>query len=501
MKILHVRDLYHAIDGTMQSIDEKRRQLQQIRQSIRQFISLGHAFTGEGGDAIRNYYADCHIPFLTYLEQFLADFQHTLTQIKQAAASLESHEHGVIREDFLQQEVQVGLQRIYEVTRTLVSEANKEIASVQDIVSLPYLDEQGVIEGVRQAERNKNETLEQLYEFDRSQAAALEQLRPRIEAMNNYIAEMQAMFKHRNISIASYNIKAIQEKEAYKKIVESEEINHPKNEEELFEDILKGVGVGIFDTGKDFVAGLYDFVTNPVRTIEGFIHAVIHPVDTVKYISKAIQDSFERDMVNGDAYSRAHWVTYALGIIATSIAGTKGAGSITKTGLSTTKTVVQHSVEKAAAAIDPSSIAKFLPYAPPQLQLALSGGVPYNVVNSVGLKDQLITLAKVEAGDKGTVKASKNNYRKKYLQEYPGLPEGWQVHHSLPQKYEKIMKEVGINIHEVKYLRGVDPKIHSKITTEWARWEKRLGRTPTAKEIIDFAKQMDIKYGKYWYKK
>lgn len=63
------------------------------------------------------------------------------------------------------------------------------------------------------------------------------------------------------------------------------------------------------------------------------------------------------------------------------------------------------------------------------------------------------------------------------------------------------MKEVGINIHEVKYLRGVDPKIHSKITTEWARWEKRLGRTPTAKEIIDFAKQMDIKYRKYWYKK
>ncbi|RDE23706.1 hypothetical protein DV714_15345 [Parageobacillus thermoglucosidasius] len=128
--------------------------------------------------------------------------------MKQAAASLESHEHGVIREDFLQQEVQVGLQRIYEVTRTLVSEANKEIASVQDIVSLPYLDEQGVIEGVRQAERNKNETLEQLYEFDRSQAAALEQLRPRIEAKNNYIAEMQAMFQHRNISIASYNLQS-----------------------------------------------------------------------------------------------------------------------------------------------------------------------------------------------------------------------------------------------------------------------------------------------------
>jgi toxin YxiD len=67
------------------------------------------------------------------------------------------------------------------VTQNLVSEANKEIASVQDIVSLPYLNEQGVIKGIQQAVRNKNETLEQLYEFDRSQTAILEQLQPRIE--------------------------------------------------------------------------------------------------------------------------------------------------------------------------------------------------------------------------------------------------------------------------------------------------------------------------------
>jgi hypothetical protein len=55
-----------------------------------------------------------------------------------------------------------------------------------------------------------------------------------------------------------------------------------------------------------------EIVTNPVEMIEGFVHVVIHPVDTFKYISKAIEDSFERDMVKGDAYSRSRWVTYAL---------------------------------------------------------------------------------------------------------------------------------------------------------------------------------------------
>jgi toxin YxiD len=79
--------------------------------------------------------------------------------------------------------------------------------------------------------------LEQLYQFDRSQTAALEQLRPRIGAMNNYIAEMQAMFQSGSISISSYHIKAIQDKEAYKKIVENDEMNNPKNEDELFLNI------------------------------------------------------------------------------------------------------------------------------------------------------------------------------------------------------------------------------------------------------------------------
>ncbi|MFE4243473.1 hypothetical protein [Peribacillus butanolivorans] len=42
-------------------------------------------------------------------------------------------------------------------------------------------------------------------------------------------------------------------------------------------------------------------------------------------------------MVNGNAYSRAHWVSYALGTDVTSVVGTKGAGAVTNTGAATTK--------------------------------------------------------------------------------------------------------------------------------------------------------------------
>ena len=97
-------------------------------------------------------------------------------------------------------------------------------------------------------------------------------------------------------------------------------------------------------------------------------------------------------MVNGDAYSRAHWVSYAVGTVATSIVGTKGLGAVTKTGVSTTKVAVQKGAASAKNTIKKADITKYLPYSP-QHQLATPEGIPYNVVNGVGLRDRLITKA------------------------------------------------------------------------------------------------------------
>lgn len=61
------------------------------------------------------------------------------------------------------------------------------------------------------------------------------------------------------------------------------------------------------------------------------MNAVSNPVATFNTIKTAILESYERDMVNGDANSRAHWVAYALGTVATSIVGAKGANALVKT--------------------------------------------------------------------------------------------------------------------------------------------------------------------------
>ena len=96
-------------------------------------------------------------------------------------------------------------------------------------------------------------------------------------------------------------------------------------------------------------------------------------------------------MVNGDAESRSHWVTYTLG----TILGTKGAGNAvksTRVGSNVTK-AAKESVKNATNKAANIQMPNLFPYGP-QHQLATVGPVPYNVVDGVNLRDQIMMFAK-----------------------------------------------------------------------------------------------------------
>jgi hypothetical protein len=94
---------------------------------------------------------------------------------------------------------------------------------------------------------------------------------------------------------------------------------------------------------------------------------------------------------------------------------------------------------------------------------------------------------------------SARNYRDLFRKQNPSMPAGYEVHHALPQKYDSIMQQAGINIHENQFLRGVDATIHrTQITPAWTRWERSLGRTPTAQEITNFSYTIDEQFGQYF---
>ena len=124
----------------------------------------------------------------------------------------------------------------------------------------------------------------------------------------------------------------------------------------------------------------------------------------------AIRDSYERDVINGDAKSRAEWFSYALGTIGLSAVGTKGLGAVSKTGMATTKVATKAGASKVKGAAQKISGLDLLPYAPRnQLAYANVGVVPYNLVNGAGVKNQLISMTKVESSGNPRTRLPRRN--------------------------------------------------------------------------------------------
>jgi hypothetical protein len=86
----------------------------------------------------------------------------------------------------------------------------------------------------------------------------------------------------------------------------------------------------------------------------------------------------------------------------------------------------------------------------------------------------------------------------------PRLPDDWDAHHRIPQEYrghpdfEKLDFDAPENIQGVKGSRA-DVNVHQDITNQWADFRK-ANPNASGKQIEAFAKKMDAKFQKDWWK-
>ena len=115
--------------------------MSQIEAAVKEFIALEDEFKGKGGEAIRAFYEEIHIPLLIVYKAFITDYESRLEVMKSELYALEPVNNGFIAEQFLTDELRVGLKKAENETVTLTDEANQIISSVADIVVLPRLDD------------------------------------------------------------------------------------------------------------------------------------------------------------------------------------------------------------------------------------------------------------------------------------------------------------------------------------------------------------------------
>ena len=193
MKILDVSPFHDGLQRNVNMLTRIEGEMKAIQTATLGLASMEDSLKGTGGNAIRAFYNDCHLPFLQFFFTFKTAFDSTLTQMGAALDALEPDRNGFIRQSFLEGEVEEGLTEISQVTSNLTDETNGIMDQVADIVALPHLDDSGVQDGVNNAKKKRDNTVTDLNEFDSTQTNALTQVESDLLTLELWLLEIEGM--------------------------------------------------------------------------------------------------------------------------------------------------------------------------------------------------------------------------------------------------------------------------------------------------------------------
>ncbi|MGE7602377.1 ribonuclease YeeF family protein [Peribacillus sp. NPDC097675] len=218
MRTLHSQSLHSGIDGLLSKVKAQRKQANELEKVIHEFSNLNDSLKGKGGSAIRAFYQDWHIPFLSFYDSSLKNYEAVLTTLKEASTELESDSNGFIRQSFLEGELTTGLKNAQNVTIDLVDETNTTLDQINDIVAIEKLNDQTFLTHYQRAKSRIKKTIDNLGTFDTSQTKELASVEDDIQLMNNYLAEIQGVFSSGNFSIQYYDGNQLKDKPAFSEV-------------------------------------------------------------------------------------------------------------------------------------------------------------------------------------------------------------------------------------------------------------------------------------------
>ena len=69
-KILDVSGIQNGIEKTLKSLKAKQEEITAVETAVQGILALEDAFKGKSADAMRNYYKEVHLPFISYYQSF-----------------------------------------------------------------------------------------------------------------------------------------------------------------------------------------------------------------------------------------------------------------------------------------------------------------------------------------------------------------------------------------------------------------------------------------------